>query len=499
MPKSKKTSPPSESSKIPKSGVTVRMYNPGFGDCYLLTFHIPDGSPRYMLIDCGVHHRYPDGQKRMKLVADDIAKTTNDHLHIVAVTHEHTDHLWGFRYAKETFDKIKIDALWLAWTEDPTDPVAKQLKEGIRKGVKELTSAVNRLAPLDQQAADALQGILDFEIPYDALGVKTSELDYLRDKSVKKLRKPADYRRPGEDPLTIPGVKGVKVYVLGPPRNITGIRKVEKESEMYPEFAALDESQAFSAALKGSPSSVSRENELIVRRSCPFKERYDLTLKRAKTDPHYKDFFRTKYGFTGDPDQGPEWRRIDDNWLSLAGDLALRINNMTNNTSLVLAFELIESQPHKVLLFVGDAQVGNWLSWQKLQWTTGTRVKETITAEDLLRRTVLYKVGHHGSRNATLRQKGLEMLDDIGLVAMIPVDQKWANDKMHWEHPAEKLLRRLEEKTKNRLIRTDRISSMPETLKKPDTLEEKEWQAFLNLVEWDRSPDNLWIQYTMEG
>jgi hypothetical protein len=57
------------------------------------------------------------------------------------------------------------------------------------------------------------------------------------------------------------------------------------------------------------------------------------------------------------------WRRIDNDWLMSAGQLALQVDNAVNNTSLVLAFELIESR--KVLLFVGDAQVGNWKSWQE--------------------------------------------------------------------------------------------------------------------------------------
>lgn len=33
------------------------------------------------------------------------------------------------------------------------------------------------------------------------------------------------------------------------------------------------------------------------------------------------------------------------------------LNNLTNNSSLVLAFELVKAK--KVLLFVGDAQTGN--------------------------------------------------------------------------------------------------------------------------------------------
>jgi hypothetical protein len=228
---------------------------------------------------------------------------------------------------------------------------------------------------------------------------------------------------------------------------------------------------------------------------------YYIPPEKAQFDPVYQSFFQKHYGSTKDTasEIGDDWRRIDDDWLESASELALKINNMTNNTSLVLAFELTDSNPHKVLLFVGDAQVGNWQSWQNVQWSTGTQEKDKITGADLLQRTVFYKVGHHGSRNATLRQKGLEMLDDSSLVAMIPVDQKWAHEQMHWEHPALKLLERLEEKTKNRLLRTDKIASISEVLQKPDNMNNNEWQNFVKAVDWDKSRDNLWIQYTMEG
>ena len=270
---------------------------------------------------------------------------------------------------------------------------------------------------------------------------------------------------------------------------------------MYPEFAAIDASQAFAAALKVGESDLSKEDESIIKRSFPFDKHYDITTDQAKIDPDYQDFFKQYYGFTGEvtQGQGEEWRRIDDDWLDSAGELALKINSMTNNTSLVLAFELNDSNPPKVLLFVGDAQVGNWLSWPAVPCGDGTAGKEKITGQDLLRRTVFYKVGHHGSRNATLRLKGLELMDANRLVAMIPVDQKWANNVMHWEHPALKLLGILEEKTKNRLLRTDKIATISEALQKPDNLDANDWQDFLKAVEWDKSPDNLWIQYTMEG
>ena len=67
----------------PSSGVTVRMYNPGFGDCLLLAFRADDGSPRYLLIDCGAHHRYPNREVLLNKVAQNIADATGSHLHVV--------------------------------------------------------------------------------------------------------------------------------------------------------------------------------------------------------------------------------------------------------------------------------------------------------------------------------------------------------------------------------------------------------------------------------
>jgi hypothetical protein len=77
------------------------------------------------------------------------------------------------------------------------------------------------------------------------------------------------------------------------------------------------------------------------------------------------------------------WRMLEHDWLDAAGRLALQLDSDTNNTSLVLAFELARSG--RVLLFPGDAQVGSWLSWEGLEW----EVKEngesrTVTARDLM-------------------------------------------------------------------------------------------------------------------
>src|SRR6202011_1736435 len=120
---------------------------------------------------------------------------------------------------------------------------------------------------------------------------------------------------------------------------------------------------------------------------------------------------------------GADWRRIDGEWLGPATELALALQSYTNNTSLVLALELGELGKGDVLLFAADAQVGNWESWQTWQFDVGGR---TVTGPDLLKRTIFYKVGHHGSHNATLREKGLELMTQDGLIAMIPVNHGMA-------------------------------------------------------------------------
>ena len=98
-------------------------------------------------------------------------------------------------------------------------------------------------------------------------------------------------------------------------------------------------------------------------------------------------------------DQSQQWRRIDGDWLGAAETVALNLVGDTNNTSLVLAIEWGKRESGQVLLFAADAQVGNWLSWRDQKYDG-----KKVTADDLMRRVVLYKVGHHGSHNATVRR-----------------------------------------------------------------------------------------------
>jgi hypothetical protein len=66
--------------------------------------------------------------------------------------------------------------------------------------------------------------------------------------------------------------------------------------------------------------------------------------------------------------------------------LALTLDDVLNNTSLVLLFRYRGVS----LLFPGDAQWGNWSTWL-----------EKSGAEAILNEIVFFKVGHHGSHNST--------------------------------------------------------------------------------------------------
>ena len=88
----------------------------------------------------------------------------------------------------------------------------------------------------------------------------------------------------------------------------------------------------------------------------------------------------------------------------------------------MLAFELPD---HRVLLFTGNSDVGHWESWQRAPdgsprgWKVGNR---RITVPELLSRTILYKVGNHGSPATHQWEVGLETLTRVGLTAMITAD-----------------------------------------------------------------------------
>ena len=455
--------------------VRVRMYRHGLGDCFLVTF-TSAGSPVHVLIDCGVLKGTENSQAQMTLVAENIRETTNGRVDLLVVTHEHWDHVSGFLQAESVFANVSVGEVWLAWTENPSDELANELRKRKAKAAKAVAAAAERLEVSGQESlrmtGKGLAALLDFggDLGADARATTAGALDWAK----AKPQVPPRYLNPG-DLTEVPDVDDVRVYVLGPPHDRRLIKRSDpstKHSEVYELAGDLSSDLGFLAAT----------DALDDARSVPDKQPFDESFRLSDSEGARDPFFKERYSAPGD-----DWRTIEDDWLGVAGRVALQLDSDTNNTSLVLAFELPD---RSVLLFPGDAQVGNWLSWEPLEWTVReSGAKRVVTSRELLARTVLYKVGHHGSHNATLREKGLELMTSPDLTALLPVNREMAKTK-EWNMPFPKLYGALRQKTRGRILDVD----LGAATRKPATLTDDEWRRFRKRT----IVKPFWIDYTIE-
>ena len=419
--------------------IKVRMYRQGLGDCFLLTIPRRSGKPFYIVIDCGVILGTSDATKVMTEVVEHIIATTGGHVDVVAATHEHWDHISGFGQAREIWtdkSRLTIGQVWLSWAEDQNNPLAQKLR-GERQALRvALQAAASRMHLAgDSDAAEDLTNLLGF------MGAAGTTADALA--TVKSLA-PVRYCTPQDEPVQVPD-SDVKVYVLGPPQNEKLIKKYNP-SKREPETYGLDAMNNYLNAVQPCLSDMDLD--------APFDEGYQIPLHVAQQMPFFQQRYWGEDAASDEKDQG--WRRIDGSWLDSSSSLALQLDSATNNTCLVLAFEL--GNQGDVLLFAADAQVGNWLSWQDVKWNLNGN---SVTGPDLLKRTIFYKVGHHGSHNATLRELGLEKMEKLQL-AFVPVHQEMAKKKRWNQMPLNDLMDRLNEITHERVVRID--ADIPDTL-----------------------------------
>ena len=413
--------------------IKVRMYRQGLGDCFLITIPRKNGTAFYAVIDCGVILGTKDSTKVMTEVVEHIIQTTGGHVDLVVATHEHWDHISGFNQAREIWtdkNRLTVGQVWLSWAENKNHPLASKLREQ-RNALKlalQAATARMRLAG-DESAAQDVINLMDF---FGAAGTTADALEV-----VKGLSENVRYCTPQDPPVSIEGTD-VKVYVLGPPPDEKLIKKYNP-SKREPETYGMDSINNYLNAFQGALSDTNV--------ATPFDEGFQIPLNIARQMP----FFQQHYWGEDAADSAEKsqaWRRIDASWLDSSSSLALQLDSATNNTCLVLAFELGDGD---VLLFAADAQVGNWLSWQDLKWqVNGTEV----TGPDLLQRTIFYKVGHHGSHNATLRELGLEKMKSLQL-AFVPVNREMAIKKRWHQMPLNQLMTRLNEMTEERVVRSD--------------------------------------------
>src|SRR5215831_1512329 len=148
--------------------VVVRMYRIGHGDCFLLAYGPASGDPIYILIDCG----YKPGSNGAQFinttpaeVIQSIGEATGKHLNLVVITHEHQDHVNAI--SEKAFDGFTIDEAWFAWTENPEDELANELRDQYHDTLLQLADARDQLAADAGPERARIDEILEFSLGGD--------------------------------------------------------------------------------------------------------------------------------------------------------------------------------------------------------------------------------------------------------------------------------------------------------------------------------------------
>jgi len=473
--------------KVSKPGsVSIRMYCIGTGDCLVLKFDQGAEKPFTMMIDCG---SCVGDKAHFTEYVDDLAAYVADGVDLLVVTHEHLDHVNGFGKCKATFEKIKFTEAWFAWTEDPADPTGAAAN--IRKTTAEMKASLNKAVNAVAQRGPALsnevkneffsgeimaahnaytnglKGLAEVNLGVDgeANGATDGSLAgmvAIKD-ILKKQKTTVRYLYPGTS-RAIKALAGIRFHVLGPPTDRTYIYKDGKEgTDVYKKKFAMSESALAAKAFNNYPLPTTSLADL------PFQRRYI-------SQPHLPTTTMYKY-----QDTGEAWRTIEDEWLMSAGALAIRLNSHINNTSLALAVERVDNG--KVLMLPGDAEFGSWESWHLIpDWKTkGADGKKTF-AEDLLNRTVFYKVGHHLSYNGTALQKGISMMKSDDLIAIATLDRDRISKGWKNTMPNQYLLSELTRKTGGRffIMNEKDVTPPPSETLDPATLGEDVYRTKLS-------------------
>jgi len=358
------------------TAVTIRTYRVGFGDCYLLTVHYPGGAAkdRHVLIDFGSTHKADGEVADLQSLARAIAEDCGGKLHLLVATHRHKDHIAGFATSKKggpgrIIAGLEPDMVLQPWTEDPdlardaTAPLQRLAASAA--GQRQVRRYTRSLADMQRAAAGAVKDLrhLDLrELKGVADRIRFIGEDNIANKSaVENLIRMG--RREGATAVYAHAdmklplatlLPGVKVTVLGPPtlEQSDKIASMTRRHAEYWNMRGLAGARAQGAP--GSPFAAARKGNF---KSLPPQDRWLVRRLRAMQA---------------------------DQLLAIVRSL----DDAMNNTSLILLFKI----GRKTLLFPGDAQFENW------EFTLRDPKKMKLLAG-----VDVYKVGHHGSLNATPR------------------------------------------------------------------------------------------------
>ena len=359
--------------------ITVRMYQVGFGDCFLLSFAyskaLPDGRrERHLLIDFGSTRWPKDYLPRYRDLASDIAIRTHGKLDVLVITHRHKDHIGGFAddTAAATIAGLQPSLVLRPWTEDPK--AAANATGPALVGLRSLDYAagLDTAQAFAGEVAHTLSGRQQgFRGDLAAMAIEQlANQDAIRhlDELATRPGAKAGYlfagRRSGIDDV----IPGVATKVLGPP--------------------TIDQWPAVAGQRSDDPQYWLRQRGLLTH-----------MLRTVDAPPAV---IRVAAGASSSPsgprtiDPGPlRWivERMRDQQTHSLLRIVSSLEDALNNTSIILQFR----SGTRRLLFPGDAKIENWSYSLTSTSTTAAALRADLGTIDL------YKVGHHGSRNASPR------------------------------------------------------------------------------------------------
>ena len=351
--------------------VSIRTYQVGFGDCFLFSIAYDDHTERHLLFDFGSMFLPPGAPRRMTEVAKDIASRSGGKLTAVIATHRHRDHISGFnpgtngRGTGAIIAGLKPDLVVQPWTEDPTLPIdatgptLAAMASGLR-GAAAQTTALHAMQAVAGGVVAESKRSRHFSPELKRQLRFVGEDNLKNPEAVRNLMDmaPNEYLHFGVDSGLEALLAGVKVHVLGPP-TVDQSAAVAKQAARNPaEYWNLQASALSAATAAADVGGVLFPDYVAARPpNIPIAARW--LIKQA--------------------------RKVRGDQLL---QLVRKLDDAMNNTSVILLLEIGD----KAFLFPGDAQWENWAY---------ALSKPDICA--LLARVNVYKVGHHGSLNATPR------------------------------------------------------------------------------------------------